>query len=232
MPNNVIVQQYFRKKRVLASGIALLGVSIGYIAGGPLTQFLLDMYGWRGTLIILAGLTLHNFLIGFLFRALPQPKKTRAKCHQRTDQQVIENHAVDHDERHYPSGAIQQLCKIFTDRLCDFTIFKNPCYILYLVGTFMMAQGLTAFNTHTPSRAVVYGVDRDSAALLLSYGSVMALAARLVTSFVANMPCVNIIYLYSVGTILAGAVFILNSLAVTFPTMLACVLVLGFLNGE
>ncbi|XP_059051552.1 monocarboxylate transporter 4-like [Achroia grisella] len=67
----VIVAYYFEKKRSLATGISVCGSGIGTFIFAPLTNLLLDEYGWRGTTLILAGLFLNIAVCGMLFRDLP-----------------------------------------------------------------------------------------------------------------------------------------------------------------
>lgn len=66
----VIVAYYFEKKRSLATGLSVCGSGIGTFIFAPLTQVLLDEYGWRGTTLILAGLFLNISVCGALMRDL------------------------------------------------------------------------------------------------------------------------------------------------------------------
>lgn len=54
----VIVAYYFDKKRSFATGLAVCGSGIGTFIFAPLTQALLEEYGWRGTTLILGGFVL------------------------------------------------------------------------------------------------------------------------------------------------------------------------------
>ena len=44
LPSLVIVGHYFKKKRALATGIAVCGSSISILAFAPLSESLLDLY--------------------------------------------------------------------------------------------------------------------------------------------------------------------------------------------
>lgn len=66
----VIVAYYFDKKRSLATGLSVCGSGIGTFIFAPLTQYLLETYGWRGTTLILAGLFLNMTVCGMLMRDL------------------------------------------------------------------------------------------------------------------------------------------------------------------
>ena len=52
----VIIAYYFDKRRSFATGLSLCGSGIGTFLFAPLTQYLLDEYGWRGTTLIFAGM--------------------------------------------------------------------------------------------------------------------------------------------------------------------------------
>ena len=95
-----------------------------------------------------------------------------------------------------------------------------------------MSQGLAPYFNHTPSRAVLYGVDRQQASLLITYASFAALVGRLIVSFVAPLGCVNRVLLHATMIVLAGVLFALNTLAVTYVTIVVVCTSIGFLNGE
>ncbi|XP_076658055.1 uncharacterized protein LOC143362097 isoform X2 [Halictus rubicundus] len=75
----VIVAYYFDKKRSFATGLSGCGSGIGTFICAPLTQYLLDEYGWRGTTLILAGLFLQLAVCGCLMRD-PEWTSTRARA--------------------------------------------------------------------------------------------------------------------------------------------------------
>lgn len=67
----VIVAYYFEEKRSMATGLAVSGSGIGTMIFAPLTRYLLNEYGWRGTVLVLAGLILNICVCGALMRDLP-----------------------------------------------------------------------------------------------------------------------------------------------------------------
>lgn len=66
----VIVAYYFDKRRSFATGLSVCGSGIGTFLFAPLTQLLIDEYGWRGTTLILSGLFLNMCVCGMLMRDL------------------------------------------------------------------------------------------------------------------------------------------------------------------
>jgi len=75
---NVIIQQRFSKHRSLATGISLMGYSVGSFIGAPLAQLLLDSYGLRGTLALIGALQSHRIPLALQFRS-PKRFKTASK---------------------------------------------------------------------------------------------------------------------------------------------------------
>ena len=75
VPAVVVVAFYFEKRRALATGLAVSGSGIVTFVFAPLTEYLIDQYGWRGTLLIQAGLLLNICVCGACFRPLEAPKE-------------------------------------------------------------------------------------------------------------------------------------------------------------
>lgn len=80
----VIVAYYFDKRRSFATGLSVCGSGIGTFIFAPLTQFLIDEYGWRGTTLIMAGVFLNMTVCGMLMRDLEWTTyKSKQKAKQR-----------------------------------------------------------------------------------------------------------------------------------------------------
>ncbi|XP_022104084.1 monocarboxylate transporter 12-like [Acanthaster planci] len=60
--------RYFTANYATVNGIATSGHSVGLIAIAPLTQVLLDTYGWRGALLLLGAISTHLGVCGFLLK--------------------------------------------------------------------------------------------------------------------------------------------------------------------
>lgn len=62
MPAVLTVGFYFEKWRALATGLALCGSGVGTFAMAPITEKLNESLGWRGTMLVTAGLSLFDNL--------------------------------------------------------------------------------------------------------------------------------------------------------------------------
>ena len=59
LPSVVSIMEYFSKKRALATGIAVCSSGVGTFAIAPIINTLLNAYGWRGTVLMEAGMILN-----------------------------------------------------------------------------------------------------------------------------------------------------------------------------
>jgi len=82
------------------AGIAAAGSGIGTFVFAPLTEWLIDRYMWRGTLIITAGILLNIVVCGALFRPFPEKPRRQSSCGGQvpaapaaaTDDDIMSNH--------------------------------------------------------------------------------------------------------------------------------------------
>ena len=63
----VMIGHYFEKRRALATGIASCGSGVGTFVFAPLSVGLLDLYGWKGSMWIIAGIILNGVVCGATF---------------------------------------------------------------------------------------------------------------------------------------------------------------------
>lgn len=99
LPAIVSVTMYFEKKRSLATGIAVCGSGFGTFIFAPIISKLLAEYGWRGSILIIAGIVLECILFGALFRPLENETVDEKKedpllvksCEAKEDIHVSEN---------------------------------------------------------------------------------------------------------------------------------------------
>lgn len=70
MPSVITVGYYFEKWRALATGISLCGSGVGTFVFAPLTDLLINKFGWRGALLCQAGIILLCVGFGSCFRPL------------------------------------------------------------------------------------------------------------------------------------------------------------------
>lgn len=69
-PAIVMVGCYFRERTALAYGIGLSGSGIGTFVLAPVVQLLIDLYSWRGALLVLSAFVANLCVCGALLRPI------------------------------------------------------------------------------------------------------------------------------------------------------------------
>ena len=208
----VCVQHYFTRRRALASGITMTGFSISTLVLPPFTRWLLDLYGWRGALMILAGIHIEGIFLSALLRPLPsqmRPRNPPPTKHR-------EGHLVAH------------LCR----QLFDVSLLKDLRFMLYGAGTLCSAIGIVTFLNHFVNRALSVDIEKYHATYLMSIYGITSCVFRVVFGFVGNMHFVNRTIMYGVGIFSAGAVSCLSCFAWDFPSFTIASSLLGVCAGE
>lgn len=84
-----MVGRYFCERTALAYGIGLSGSGIGTFVLAPLVQLLIDLYSWRGALLVLSAFVANLCVCGALLRPITTlhfkeessgEEKTTGKC--------------------------------------------------------------------------------------------------------------------------------------------------------
>jgi len=79
MVTNVLVQKLFTTNRGFGGSCSMLGFSIGNLGGSVVVTYLIHEYGWRGSMLIMAGIFTHIIMFGTLYREpnnrKPDPRK-------------------------------------------------------------------------------------------------------------------------------------------------------------
>lgn len=79
-PAIAVVGCYFRQRKALAYGIAMSGSGIGTFVLAPVVQLLIELYSWRGALLVLSAFVANLCVCGALLRPIkPQEDEEQAE---------------------------------------------------------------------------------------------------------------------------------------------------------
>ncbi|XP_014671006.1 PREDICTED: monocarboxylate transporter 13-like [Priapulus caudatus] len=70
-PSVIAVSLYFEQRRTLATALTFVGGAVGPLLCPILFQAIIDAYGWRGTMLLTAAISLQLCVVGALQRPLP-----------------------------------------------------------------------------------------------------------------------------------------------------------------
>ncbi|XP_078001101.1 monocarboxylate transporter 12-like [Glandiceps talaboti] len=94
------ISKYFKKKFAIANGLYYSGSGIGVIGLAPLLHYLIEVYGWKGAMLIVGGINANVLVCGALMRPLNNvkratkslPRKQRYVQTQKVYKPITANH--------------------------------------------------------------------------------------------------------------------------------------------
>ncbi|XP_053116846.1 monocarboxylate transporter 13-like [Hemicordylus capensis] len=161
-PSMAAVSHYFEKRRTLATGLAVSGAGVSSLVFSPLFQYLVDLYGWRGALRMVAGLSLNLVVSGALLRPLEG-------AHTHTDKAVVS------------SSWLGTLSSLLGLELLHHGPFM--CYILVLI---LVDAGYFVPYAHLVAHAREVGCDEYQAAFLMAAAAVADMCGRIFAGGLAD----------------------------------------------
>ncbi|XP_072033395.1 monocarboxylate transporter 12-like [Amphiura filiformis] len=150
--------KYFDQHYGLANAIARSGISIGIVVMPFLTQFLNDVYGWRGALLLLGALNFHSVISGLLLKST--------------------SHHVPDDETAFPlslntekNPAHQQLSRTIA-YFVDLELLLNPIVLKRIVYNLGSAYAFVGWMIYLVPNAIDIGISPYRAASLSAIGGI------------------------------------------------------------
>ena len=161
-----VVAGHFERWRGLAFGLVTAGAGIGTFVYPYLIDLLLMTYGWRGSLLLIGGITLNACVCGALMR--PNRIRSTQNFEQQQDVQKIET--------------TESFLKLF----------KSPRYIILCSSNFLFSFGYSVFSTHMPAFSVrALGLNEYEMSTLVSVTGISNLFFRLLQGAILDVRCVT-----------------------------------------
>ncbi|XP_063158992.1 monocarboxylate transporter 13-like [Candoia aspera] len=204
-PSLALLARYFDRRRALANSVAFSGTGIASLAFSPLFQFLVDTYGWRGALLLVAGMAFHLVPCGALLRPLPQAENSPAP--------------PSTDSR---GGKLATLLGLPLLSQRDFQIF-GVAGVLIITGYFVPF-------VHLLPHAWERGFDEYQAAFLVSAVGIADIAGRIVAGWLAGCRGpLRLSHHLAIWTLLTGSAMLALSLGGSYVALMVLSTCYGFL---
>jgi MFS family permease len=154
-PNMVVAALWYPKARGKAIAVADLGTGFGAFVFVPLTQILVERYGWRAALWVWAALLIALVLPANVFQRVPPEQEARDSA-------------------------------LGTDGWTLASAFRSSPYWWLVSCRFFSSIGFPLMNVHMVAFAVGAGISPVKAAAALGTVSLVSLAGRLMTGWLAD----------------------------------------------
>lgn len=200
---------YFDKKRNLANGIAHTGGGIGIFVLSPIVQTLIESYGWRGSLLIIAGIVLNLLTAASVMRPIHGDallKEVQAEIEDKTECSMDK---VDREEKGTSVWANIQV----------FGYSKLHC-----VGISMACLAMAASTVfiHVPDYLKSRGFSHHQIAVMFSFLGWSNACGKLLFGLACNSDDIDNFIVYG-GTVsvVAILIFLLPIFSTTYSGQLA-----------
>jgi MCP family monocarboxylic acid transporter-like MFS transporter 12 len=239
VPCTVVVGEYFTSKRAVAMPLAVSGVGIFCLLLPPVLRALINLYGWRGGMLLSAGLALHGTICGALLRPLRLrvPSKTGSNSHGNNSAPCYttltitsNNNSTTSSTRHIitpdttpinntnsntnsnnTNSNSNNIAATSSPR-CHASLFHNPTFWLFFTNQVLWNAGSLIFVLLVADYAKEAGQSRERGAWLLAGAGVTGTVGRVVTAGLGKY--VNRLALYNSATLMSGLFIALVPLAV------------------
>ncbi|KAH0626098.1 hypothetical protein JD844_000848 [Phrynosoma platyrhinos] len=208
-PSMAAVAHYFEKRRTLATGLAVSGAGVSSLAFSPIFQHLVDLYGWRGALFLLAGISLNLVVAGALLRplALEGDQSTAGKSTK--------------------SHGLGMLASLFALELLHHGAFMRYVLVFVLVDT-----GYFVPYAHLVAHAREVGCDEYEAAFVMSAAAIADVFGRVFAGWLADSRVFSrLIHSLTLWTILTGFSLTLLPLGRSFSSLMPLGICYGLFAG-
>ncbi|CAH1795975.1 unnamed protein product [Owenia fusiformis] len=215
LPAIVMVGFYFEKRRALATGIAVCGSGIGAFVFAPLCRFLIDTYTWKGATWIISGIVLNGVVVGALFRPLENPPRrkkpqldTALKEDPKAYQKSITNVPSEGRNDRTKCGNIFGSTIDIFKAIFDFSLMKNPVFVLYGLSCFLCMTGFFVPFIYLPDYAQAMGVSKEQAAFLISILGIANTIGRVMCGWVSDQPWADCLVINNIALVCGGSITI------------------------
>ncbi|KAM9501820.1 monocarboxylate transporter 13 isoform 1-T4 [Clarias gariepinus] len=207
-PTVASVMQYFSTRRSLAMGLGFTGVGLSSFAFSPLFQYLVQLYGWRGALLILGGLSFNIMVSGALIRPLKPTK-------------VVEKSK---------SNSVSEGCMSYF----ELSLLLHRGFLTYSLAVTCFNAGYFIPYVHLVAHSRHVGFSEYQAAFVISSTGVTDIVGRVVAGWASDLRRIRSIHLLTIWTGLVSLFLLLLpfcSMHGNYAGLLTVSLAYGFCAG-
>ncbi|XP_055994973.1 monocarboxylate transporter 1-like [Sorex fumeus] len=239
-PALTMIGKYFYKKRPLANGLTMAGSPVFLSTLAPLNQIFFDIFGWRGSFLILGGILLNCCVAGSLMRPIgPKPAKVGKEGSKEHLQEIGKSEAgkkasESHAEMNGRNLKAEKQSFFQTiNKVLDLSLLRHRGFIFYLSGNMLMAFGLSAPLVFLSNYGKSKHFSNEKAAFLLSILAFVDMVARPSMGLVANTKRIRprVQYYFAASIIANGVCHLLLPLCSTYVEFCIYAGFIGFAYG-
>lgn len=205
----MILTSWFDKKLPLATGLAACGTGFGMGCFSLFNGYLIEIFGWKGSMIILASIMSFCLSMSALY---VQPTV-----------QYFHFHSL---------FCWDKFCEALR-KANDFELMKDVTFLLVVLSTSLLSSVYYAPFVLTPDRIVSAGMGSTAEAnMLLLYLGIFNGIGRVLSGYIFTLEGINLVWLYFGIMIIMGILLILIALIQSINQMIAPFVFFGLFSGK
>ncbi len=174
------IRDYFDKYYNVALNIYCCGTAIAIIIFPPITQLLLDVYGWRGTMLLFCGLNMHSIPCGALFDSKHDVTQNDSEHH------VLKESYLDLDESSQLLSTNMQKLKTLLNAI-DIQMVTTFAFVTrVLIPGIVFGYTFASWLIYIVSFSLSFGASLKEASLIATSGGIGIAAIRIALPFVST----------------------------------------------
>ncbi|XP_040922524.1 monocarboxylate transporter 12-B isoform X3 [Toxotes jaculatrix] len=256
-PAIAMVGCYFQQRKALAYGIAMSGSGIGTFVLAPAVQLLIELYSWRGAMLVLSAFVANLCVCGALLRPIPlredeeeaegestgeercgnvssQDAELAVKLSKESEDRLLSSGLLASS----PSNPAPQVKKRRCFGSCflsskEYRFLLLPDFLGLAVSFLFLASGCSLPFVYLVPYALSSGVSHQHAAFLMSILGVIDIMGNVTFGWLTDRRCLKpyrlACYIFSVG--MEGLCCLFVPLLCSFPLLVPFAVLYGYFDG-
>ncbi|KAL5010815.1 hypothetical protein ScPMuIL_013120 [Solemya velum] len=201
-PTMTIAQDYFDKNLTLAVGIMTAGSSVGTLLFAPLSQALVDAFGWRNTFRCYSATSLLTAALSCLIK--PLQKKS-------------------HIQR-LKESPLKSLMR-------ELKLWKNRVFVVWTLAITCVMFGYYIPYVHLISYAKDVGIPPENGSMFVMLLGACTATGRILFGKIVEFGVLNRLHMHQLSMVVTGTGVMLLPLITSFGGIIAYVIVVGLVDG-
>ncbi|KAM9827428.1 monocarboxylate transporter 13-like [Neosynchiropus ocellatus] len=205
-----IVMASFTRRRNLAVGVSMMSIGLSSLVLNPFFQLIVDIYTWRGALLIIGGMCLNVVPCGALVRHPVNMKRPEKEATKNVSFTVV-------------------LRRILSN--LELSLFLTRAYLTFALACILITVGYYVPILHLVPHIQHSGFTDFQAAFAMSAVCGSEVVARLASGWFSDLKCFRLLHLLFFWGVLYGGLMPLFPLTTTFggyPTVIGLSILYGF----
>uniref|UniRef100_A0A3P9DJQ6 Solute carrier family 16 member 12b n=1 Tax=Maylandia zebra TaxID=106582 RepID=A0A3P9DJQ6_9CICH len=216
-PAIALVGCYFQRRKALAYGVAMSGSGIGTFVLAPVVQMLIELYSWRGALLVLSAFVANLCVCGALLRPI-----------------ALQEEQCGRSPPPPPESSAPRLRRMWRLLSCgEYRFLLLPDFLGLAVSFLFLASGCSLPFVYLVPYALSAGISHQHAAFLMSILGVIDIVGNITFGWLTDRRCLKphrlACYVFSVG--MEGLCCLFTPLLCSFPLLVPFAMLYGYFDG-